>query len=213
MAWMPFLKLVSPASAYVRRAKEQVRGQRRGRPRRMNPGSRLRPLAVWAAPDPHESGLFPRGPSHWAERRRELDVAHREDVTRGAEELLRTGATVIPTSGDLCTHDSSDSGTARRCSIVGRRQPKGPTVGPSHSWTGENSRGGRSAPDTSWPKSSCWTTRSTPNCGGLTRLRRCDPPDRHRGSLAERRAISPLIVWHATVPYRRAVIGSVRDEP
>src|SRR6266571_4168897 len=99
MAWMPFLKLVSPASAYVRRAKEEVRGQRRGRPRRMNPGSRLRPLAVWAAPDPHESGLFPRGPSHWAERRRELDVAHREDVTRGAEELLRTGATVIPTSG------------------------------------------------------------------------------------------------------------------
>jgi len=109
----------------------------------------LRPLAVWAAPDPHESGLFPRGPSHWAERRRELDVAHREDVTRGAEELLRTGATVIPTSGGPlharlvrfwngtavldCRAPATERSDGRTFTLVDRRELKrGGPIGSGH---------------------------------------------------------------------------------
>jgi hypothetical protein len=44
----------------------------------------------------------PRGPSNWTERQRELEVAHRKDVRRGAEELLRTGSTrVLTYAGSL----------------------------------------------------------------------------------------------------------------
>ena len=112
VAWMPLLKLVSPASAYMRRMEEEEDDRRRAR-RGMTYG-RGRGWAVYGppggepppdirppAPTRHQA---PQGPSRWAERHHELEAAHREELERGAEELLRTGeATISTPEGPLHT--------------------------------------------------------------------------------------------------------------
>lgn len=150
MAWLLLLRLVRPAEAYVRQNEQTLRLRaKRGTVWAKGPG--------WAAFGPPGSKAppgwvppsrpFPErvqaGPSHWEDRAREVEGANRQAVEEGAEELLRSGATVIPTpfgpmqaklvrfwngTGILdCQFPSTENMNGRSFTLVGRRELKGNT--------------------------------------------------------------------------------------
>ena len=105
VAWLPLLKLVRPAEAYVRQNRETGgRRARRGAVWARMPGWAVfgppgsKPPSGWEPPGRLPAERVRKGPSRWNERTREVEAAHREAVERGAEELRGSGATVIPTS-------------------------------------------------------------------------------------------------------------------
>jgi hypothetical protein len=108
VTWLRLLKLVNSAGAYVRQTQETLRGgrtrARRGTVYGRGPGwvafgpRGSKPPSDWKPPTQQNPRPALQGPSHWAERRRELETNHRPDAERGAEELLATGTTVISTT-------------------------------------------------------------------------------------------------------------------
>jgi hypothetical protein len=153
VAWLPLLKLIRPVEGYVRQSQEAGRlRSKRGAVWAKGPG--------WAAFGPPGSAPPPgwvplsrpfperaeEGPSHWEERMRELNASNRRAVERGAEELMRSGTSIIPTSvgpiqvrlvrfwtgtGILdCQVPSTGSRKSRSFTLVDRRQLKGNS--PSH---------------------------------------------------------------------------------
>jgi len=117
VAWLSLLKIVRPAEAYVRQNRETGRHRaKRGAVWAKGPGwaafgpPESKPPPGWVPPSrPFREGVD-EGPSHWDERAREVEGTNRHAVERGAEELLRSGATVIPTSFGPCRRGSSGSG-------------------------------------------------------------------------------------------------------
>ena len=102
---MPLLRLVRLAEAYIRQNRET--GRRRARPGAVWARGRgwvvfgppeSKPPTGWEPPSRPSLEPMSKGSSRWDDRTREVEAAHRQAVERGAEELRRSGATVIPTS-------------------------------------------------------------------------------------------------------------------
>lgn len=144
---MSLLKVVRPAEAYVRQHQpSRGRRVRRGAVWANGPGwgvfgprGSKPPRGRQSPADPAKEPV-PAGPSRWEGRTRDLESAHRQAVERGARELLRSEATVVPTSlGPLrarlvrfwngtgildCELPSAQGAGGRSFSLVDRRELK-----------------------------------------------------------------------------------------
>jgi len=176
VAWLSLLKIVRPAEAYVRQNRETGRHRaKRGAVWAKGPGwaafgpPESKPPPGWVPPSrPFREGVD-EGPSHWDERAREVEGTNRHAVERGAEELLRSGATVIPTSFGPVQARLIRFWTARGSSIATSLRPGTGTADRSPWSIGGNSR--RTPPRASWDtscrRSSPSTTTPTRTCGAL----------------------------------------------
>ncbi|SRR6266542_509150 len=148
MAWLPLLKVVRPAEAYVRQNQQTGRRrEKRGAVWAKGPGwvafgpPESKPPPGWVPPSPPLPQRGPEGPSRWEDRTRELEAANRQAIEEGAEELLLSGTTAIPTpfgrvqaklvrfwtgTGILdCRFPSTGNVNGSSFTLVDRRQLKG----------------------------------------------------------------------------------------